>query len=86
MLHDIADEEAVAKRVAKLHEILHEPIAIGDGRGQFSGKVTISVSTGMALFPRDGTSYEQLVRLADHSMYGAKRARNEAQSTHSYEK
>ncbi|MCG8480959.1 MAG: diguanylate cyclase [Spirochaetales bacterium] len=86
MLHDIADEEAVAKRVAKLHEILHEPIAIGDGRGQFSGEVTISVSTGTALFPRDGTTYEQLVRLADHSMYGAKRARNEAQSTHSYEK
>ena len=86
MLHDITDDKAVSSTVAKLHDVLRTPIAIGDGRSQFPGEVTISVSTGVALFPRDGTTYEQLVRLADHSMYTEKRARNEAQSAHWFKK
>ena len=53
----------VAKRVSRS---LTEPIVVG------KRKVDIDISIGLALFPRDATSPEGLVKKADIAMYAAK--------------
>ena len=64
-----ADRDALAKanRLAhQLVEVLQEPFAI-DGHD-----VSIGVSVGIALAPRDGTSSHTLLRSADVALYTAK--------------
>jgi diguanylate cyclase (GGDEF)-like protein len=62
--------EAIA---AKLQAAVSQPIPITEGCSADS--VTISASTGYALFPDHGLTYDELVRYADSQMYGAKRSR-----------
>jgi diguanylate cyclase (GGDEF)-like protein len=56
---------AVATRIT---ESLEESIVIG------SDAVKVDMSTGLAVFPRDGADAESLIRRADAAMYVAKRA------------
>ncbi|SDL03848.1 PAS domain S-box-containing protein/diguanylate cyclase (GGDEF) domain-containing protein [Franzmannia pantelleriensis] len=52
----------------RLQEALEAPFKVGDRR------LPISASIGIALFPRDGDSAEELLRSADSAMYSAKHA------------
>jgi diguanylate cyclase (GGDEF)-like protein/PAS domain S-box-containing protein len=61
--------EAEGNRVAtRITESLEESIVIG------SDAVKVDISTGLAVFPRDGADAESLIRRADAAMYVAKRA------------
>jgi predicted signal transduction protein with EAL and GGDEF domain len=51
----------------KLVEVLSRPIMIDDHR------LTVGASVGIALYPRDGSTQEDLLRNADAAMYEAKR-------------
>lgn len=53
---------------AKLLRVISEPYAIEDQ------KITIGASIGAAFYPADGKSADELLRVADGAMYGAKRA------------
>jgi len=62
-------ENEIAERIAtSLVEQLAKPIYIEDI------KVAISASIGISLYPKDGTTAEQLIRSADKAMYRVKRA------------
>jgi PAS domain S-box-containing protein len=66
LLTDLADA-GVAERVAqRLLEVLRRPVACG------GHEVFATVSIGVALFPRDGTDVDTLVRKADIAMYAVK--------------
>ena len=68
--------EAEGKQVAtRVSESLEEPIVIG------SDAIKVDISTGLAVFPRDGTDAETLFRRADAAMYAAKRASAERANT-----
>ena len=61
------DEDAL--RVAeKLREMIREPVQL---RGE---QQVVSASIGVALFPRDASSTERLLKCADTAMYHAKRS------------
>ena len=63
-----------AQRVArKLDEAIRRPIPLGTG-----GEVSVGVSIGIAMHPRDGDSLDALMGAADRRMY--KRKRGEADS------
>jgi diguanylate cyclase (GGDEF)-like protein len=58
-----ADIERVA---GKLLAICNTPIKLGDSSG------SISLSMGIAVFPTDGITMEELLQKADSAMYGIK--------------
>jgi diguanylate cyclase (GGDEF)-like protein/PAS domain S-box-containing protein len=66
VLQNLGDENDVAAITAKLLARIGEPYSIG-GVEQLIG-----ASIGIALIPEDGTSADELLRLADLAMYEAK--------------
>ena len=61
-------EIGIAKRIAaSLIQEIGEPLAVG------SVDVKVSVSIGIALYPDNGETAEDLIRAADHAMYRVKR-------------
>ena len=67
VLQTCASQPGQAMSLAeRLLEALHAPIRLQDA------EVTISVSIGVALYPDDGTTAEDLLRNADTAMYRAK--------------
>jgi diguanylate cyclase (GGDEF)-like protein len=68
LLSGAAEDEGprVAKRVSASFKA---PIVLG------TGTVKVEISTGLAVFPREGADAETLFRSADAAMYAAKRAR-----------
>jgi diguanylate cyclase (GGDEF)-like protein/PAS domain S-box-containing protein len=67
VLEDCDSRDKIAITASKLQHLLDEPIA-AEGREIFAG-----VSIGLAAFPDDGNSIEDLIRHADAAMYDAKR-------------
>jgi diguanylate cyclase (GGDEF)-like protein/PAS domain S-box-containing protein len=67
VLEDCDSRDKVAVTASKLQHLFEEPIA-AEGREIFTG-----ASIGLATFPDDGNSIEDLVRHADAAMYDAKR-------------
>ncbi len=67
-----AEGGAVAARVS---ECLKDPIAIGPS------KISVCISTGFAVFPRDGAEAEALFRRADAAMYVVKREHRAREAT-----
>lgn len=55
----------------RLQRALEEPFALEDCRW------TIGASVGLAAYPADGSDYDELIRVADASMYAAKRTAKE---------
>lgn len=57
----------------KLLQTVARPIAVRLPDQTFVESISISASIGIALSPADANDYAELVRLADHAMYCAKR-------------
>ena len=75
LLENLREEADAARTAAKLIEVLVDPFEV---RGQ---PLFIGVSIGITVFPRDGTSVEQLLRNADAAMYHSK---EEGRNTYRY--
>ncbi|WP_198651860.1 diguanylate cyclase [Salinicola sp. RZ23] len=71
-LHAPAEADSVA---ANLRHALRQPFDVSGQRLQ------VGVSIGVAVYPRDGTSAEALLRRADQAMYAEKRASRTAPDT-----
>ena len=66
VLPDVEDEQAPVPVAEKLLAAVSEPMVI-DGQS-----ISVSPSIGIAVYPRDGDSSEELIRNADAAMYLAK--------------
>jgi diguanylate cyclase (GGDEF)-like protein/PAS domain S-box-containing protein len=66
-----------ARIAARVSDSLSVPVEIG------ADSIEVGISTGCAVFPRDGTDAESLLKRADVAMYIAKRARGEARTSDS---
>jgi len=71
LLAPVSQGETVTRIAARLAQAMTAPIALADGRA-----VTTGLSIGMATYPDDGLSPQELLRRADTAMYRDKRARN----------
>ena len=65
--------EVVTSIAEKLKEEVARPISMSGVPGSTVDSVVVSASTGYALFPDHGTTYDELVSYADSQMYRAKR-------------
>lgn len=65
LLHD-ADARGAETTARRIFEALAEPVFLDDMR------FAISCSIGIALFPDDGNTIDELIKNADTAMYGAK--------------
>lgn len=72
MLPGVVSDEALERQIERVTAVLDEPIALAGTETLARG------SCGGALYPRDGTTLDQLVRVADVKMYAAKRTRSES--------
>jgi diguanylate cyclase (GGDEF)-like protein len=72
VLNDIQDEKSVTAMVAKIIEKVEAPYEVG----VHGVNVVLSVkaSIGIAIFPKDGTMPDSLVKSADAAMYRAKQS------------
>ncbi len=66
LLNDIDCEQDVVRIMDKIMKTIHRPVLLN---GQ---EFIISASTDVALYPRDGTDAETLIKNADMAMYNAK--------------
>lgn len=71
--HAALDEAATMELAYKIIAELARPIAC-DGHD-----VSVGASVGVALYPRDGESFQEVLHCADAAMYRAKVSRSEAQ-------
>jgi diguanylate cyclase (GGDEF)-like protein len=66
LLHDVTGEGMIAAVAHKIVHSISEPC-------QLEGvQIKIGASIGIAIYPRDGTSRETLLKVSDHAMYLAK--------------
>jgi len=66
VLSEIKDEKDIAKKAQSVLSDLRNPFDIEGSR------IEITASLGYSIFPKDETSYEQLIKAADIAMYFAK--------------
>ncbi|MDH5710648.1 MAG: EAL domain-containing protein [Gammaproteobacteria bacterium] len=66
LIEDLDDSDMAAVLAEKISKSLEEPFSI------HSYELVVGVSIGISLFPRDGTTVEELLRNADSAMYHAK--------------
>ena len=76
LLTQIRDEASIARVAAKLAQAVQAPCAIRIGEDQISVNVSVRASIGIAMFPKDGTTPDALVKSADAAMYRAKYAKS----------
>jgi diguanylate cyclase (GGDEF)-like protein len=60
--------ELVVKKAEMLRQVFR------DARSRMDGNFSISGSIGIAFYPNDGRSYDELFKKADAAMYAAKRS------------
>jgi len=74
LLEDIEKLQEIEQVVARMREVLVEPLAVEER------EVNVTSSIGVAVYPRDGETASTLLRKADRAMYRAKElGRNTAQ-------
>ena len=66
LLHDIADKASVSSIAEKIVGAIGMPCTL-EGI-----EVKIGASVGIAIYPENGSSREELLKVADHAMYAAK--------------
>jgi diguanylate cyclase (GGDEF)-like protein len=69
LLNDMNSEEAIVAIEEKIRTIVEAPIALD------RGELKAGISVGWALFPRDGTNVERLLKIADERMFDVKKTR-----------
>lgn len=67
ILKDTAAPQDIDTALSKIIEALNAPIFVGEGT------LSVSMSIGVALYPKHGKTAEELIRHADKVMYEAKR-------------
>jgi diguanylate cyclase (GGDEF)-like protein len=67
LMAEANDDSSVLALASRLGDKVAEPYDVG------SAEVTVTASIGIALYPDDGRSAEELLRKADVAMYAAKR-------------
>lgn len=68
LLNDCADERLARLVVERLRRQMEKPILLDNGH-----PITLSASIGLAYYPRDATTLEALLHVADERMYRHKR-------------
>ena len=68
LLNDCADERLARLVVERLRRQMEKPILLDNGHA-----ITLSASIGLAYYPRDATTLEALLHVADERMYRHKR-------------
>ena len=63
LLNELATPAECEQALARISETLYRPITLSDA------SIQISASTGVTLYPDDGTDPDTLLRHADHAMY-----------------
>lgn len=76
ILPGMRDDALLAALVARMSAAARAPVVLE------GATIRVSASIGIALFPNDGVTAEQLIRHADAAMYAAKRATHPHRSTH----
>lgn len=66
LLRELSSAEECWPALARIFSAMAKPFVVGGGR------VDLSASIGVALFPRDGDTLDDLLRNADRAMYCAK--------------
>ncbi len=69
LLMEVQEDGDIALVAEKIIRAIQEPCDANAGR------LTISASVGIAIFPRDGTTADALLKSADQAMYRAKRGK-----------
>jgi len=69
LLHHVVVPDDAKNVVARLTKLLEEVEYI-EGHN-----VTLSASIGISVYPTDGRNFDDLIKVADHRMYDAKRKR-----------
>ncbi|MCB1751088.1 MAG: EAL domain-containing protein [Gammaproteobacteria bacterium] len=75
----VADKCIVESVVGRINDTFQQPFSIGERR------ISISASTGISLFPQDGSDYVTLLKNADAAMYQAKTGRSGNSAFYSHE-
>lgn len=65
-LDNVTDEKNIEKIICSIYEDVSRPMTIG------SHTLQVSISAGGALFPKDGTTFNELYALSDKRMYHKK--------------
>jgi diguanylate cyclase (GGDEF)-like protein/PAS domain S-box-containing protein len=66
ILTELAEDNPVGDLAQKILESLRQPFMLGDER------ILVSASIGISVFPRDGSDFDNLLKLSDQAMYEAK--------------
>jgi diguanylate cyclase (GGDEF)-like protein len=74
VLSQVRDEASIAMVAAKVAQAVQAPCAIRIRDGQT--RVSVRASIGVAIFPKDGTTADALVKSADAAMDRAKQAKS----------
>lgn len=69
MLPGVTSDDTLDAQLARVSAVLDQPIALA------GSNISAGGSCGGALYPRDGTTLDQLIKVADARMYGAKKER-----------
>lgn len=69
MLPGVTSDDTMDAQLARVSAVLDQPIALA------GSSISAGGSCGGALYPRDGTTLDQLIKVADARMYGAKKER-----------
>jgi diguanylate cyclase (GGDEF)-like protein len=69
MLPGVTSDQTLDAQLQRLSAVLDQPVALA------GASISAGGSCGGALYPRDGATLEQLIRVADARMYGAKKER-----------
>lgn len=69
LLPGVISDDTLDSQLARLSAVLDQPIALA------GSSINAGGSCGGALYPRDGTTLDQLIKVADAKMYGAKKER-----------
>lgn len=74
LLTEVHDEQKIARIAEKLMQTIEMPCNVSMPDVEII--VRVGASIGIAIYPKDGTTAEALVRSADEAMYRAKQARS----------
>ncbi len=66
LLERINEPEEASRVAETIVKLMHEPLVIGDKRLMQTGSI------GIAIYPRDGVSLDELLSQSDHAMYQVK--------------